>query len=97
MVTYIGMLNFTDRGIQNVKDTTKRAVAAKEAARKIGVNMRDIFWTMGDCDLVCVLEAEDEQALTAFNLAIAMQGNVRSRSLRAFTAGEMDKILTKLP
>lgn len=97
MVTYIGMLNFTDRGIQNVKDTTKRAVAAKEAARKIGVNMRDIFWTMGECDLVCVLEAEDEQALTAFNLAIAMQGNVRSRSLRAFTAGEMDKILSKLP
>jgi uncharacterized protein with GYD domain len=91
------MLNFTDKGIQNVKDTTKRAVAAKEAAKKIGVNMRDIFWTMGDCDLVCVLEAEDEQALTAFNLAIAMQGNVRSRSLRAFTAGEMDKILTKLP
>lgn len=97
MVTYIGMLNFTDKGIQNIKDTTKRAAAAKEAGKKLGVNMRDIFWTMGDCDLVCVLEAEDEHALTAFNLAIAMQGNVRTRSLRAYTAGEMDKILAKLP
>jgi uncharacterized protein with GYD domain len=97
MVTYIGMLNFTDKGIQNIKDTTKRAAAAKEAAKKLGVNMRDIFWTLGDCDLVCVLEAEDEHALTAFNLATAMQGNVRTRSLRAYTAGEMDKILAKLP
>ncbi|BEP61350.1 GYD domain-containing protein [Variovorax sp. V213] len=97
MVTYIGMLNFTDKGIQSVKETTKRAAAAKEAAKKLGVNMRDIYWTMGDCDVVCVLESEDEQALAAFSLAIAMQGNVRTRSLRAYTAGEMDAILAKLP
>jgi len=97
MVTYIGMLNFTDKGIQSVKETTKRAAAAKETAKKLGVNMRDIYWTMGDCDVVCVLESEDEQALAAFSLAIAMQGNVHTRSLRAYTAGEMDKILAKLP
>jgi uncharacterized protein with GYD domain len=97
MVTYIGLLNFTDKGLQSVKETTKRAAAAKESAKKLGVNMRDIYWTMGDCDVLCVLEAEDEQALAAFNLAIAMQGNVRSRSLRAFTAKEVDEILAKLP
>lgn len=97
MVTYIGMLNFTDKGIQSVKETTKRAAAAKETAQKLGVNMRDIYWTMGDCDVVCVLEADDEQALAAFSLAVAMQGNVRTRSLRAYTAGEMDAILAKLP
>ncbi|WP_390344349.1 GYD domain-containing protein [Variovorax boronicumulans] len=97
MVTYIGMLSFTDKGIQSVKETTKRAAAAKETAQKLGVNMREIFWTMGDCDVVCLLESEDEQALCAFSLAIAMQGNVRTRSLRAYTAGEMDKILARLP
>ena len=97
MVTYIGMLNFTDKGLQSVKETTKRAAAAKESAKKLGVNMRDIYWTMGDCDVVCVLEADDEQALAAFSLAVAMQGNVRTRSLRAYTAGEMDGILAKLP
>lgn len=97
MITYIGLLSFTDKGIQSIKSTTQRAIAAKESAKKLGVNMRDIFWTMGDCDLVCVLEAEDEQALAAFNLAVAMQGNVRSHSLRAYTADEMDKILAKLP
>jgi len=97
MLTYIGLLSFTDKGIQTVKDTTKRAAAAKELAKKLGVNMREIFWTTGECDIVCVLEADDENALAAFSLASAMQGNVRSRSLRAFSASEMDKILAKLP
>jgi len=97
MITYIGLLSFTDKGIQTVKDTTKRAAAAKELAKKAGVNMREIYWTLGECDIVCVLEADDEASLTAFNLATAAQGNVRTRSLRAFTAAEMDKILTKLP
>jgi uncharacterized protein with GYD domain len=96
MITYVGLLSFTEKGIQGIKDTTKRAAAAKEAAKKHGVNMREIFWTMGEYDLVCVLEAEDESALAAFNLATAMQGNVRSRSLRAYSASEMDKILAKL-
>lgn len=97
MITSIGLLSFTEKGIQGVRDTTKRAAAAKETAKKLGVNMRDIFWTTGDYDLVCVLEAEDEQTLAAFNLGVALQGNVRTRSLRAYTATEMDKILAKLP
>jgi uncharacterized protein with GYD domain len=97
MVTYIGLLNFTEKGIQGIKTTTQRAAAAKEVASRFGVNMREIYWTLGQYDLVCVLEAADEASLTAFNLAVAAQGNVRSQSLRAFNAAEMDKVLAKLP
>ena len=97
MVTYIGLLSFTDKGIEGIKDTTKRAVAAREVAKKFGVNIREMLWTMGKYDLVCVLEAEDEQALAAFNLATAMQGNLRSHSMRAYSASDMDQILAKLP
>ena len=96
MVTYIGLLSFTDKGLQAIKDTTKRAAAAKEAAKKHGVNMRDMFWTLGEYDAICVLEAEDEAALAAFSIATALQGNVRTRTLRALTAAEMDKVLAKL-
>jgi uncharacterized protein with GYD domain len=96
MITYVGLLSFTDKGIQDVKQTTKRVAAAKEMAKKLGVNMREILWTMGEYDLVCVLEAEDESSLAAFSLATAMQGNVRTRSMRAYSAAEMDKILSKL-
>ncbi len=97
MITYIGLMNFTDKGIASIKDSTRRAAAAKEAAAKFGVNMREIYWTMGECDMVAVLEADSEQALTAFSLAVGTQGNVRSRSMRAFTAKEMDAVLAKLP
>ena len=97
MITYIGLLSFTEKGVQGIKETTKRAAAAKEAGKKFGVNMREIYWTMGEYDLVCVLEADSEQSLAAFNLAIAMQGNVRSHSLRAYSASEMEGVLAKLP
>jgi uncharacterized protein with GYD domain len=97
MVTYIGLLSFTEKGVQNIKQTTQRAAAAKEAGKRLGVNMKEIYWTLGQHDIVCVLEADDEQSLTAFELAVAQQGNVRSQTLRAFNAAEMDKILAKLP
>jgi len=97
MVTYIGLMNFTDKGLQSVKSTTQRAAAAKEVAGRYGVTMREIWWTLGNHDIVCVLDAADEQSLTAFELAIASQGNVRSQSLRAFSAAEMDKVLSRLP
>ena len=96
MVTYIGLMNFTDKGLQNVKDTTQRAAAAKEVAQRFGVTMKDIYWTAGEYDMACVLEGKDEQSVMAFSLAIAQQGNVRSKSLRAFTAAEMDQTLAKL-
>jgi uncharacterized protein with GYD domain len=97
MVTYIGLMNFTDKGLQSVKSTTQRAAAAKEVAGRYGVTMREIWWTLGNHDIVCVLDAADEQSLTAFELAISSQGNVRSQSLRAFNAAEMDKVLARLP
>jgi len=97
MVTYIGLMNFTDKGLQSVKSTTQRAAAAKEVAGRYGVTMREIWWTLGNHDIVCVLDAADEQSLTAFELAISSQGNVRSQSLRAFSAAEMEKVLARLP
>ncbi len=97
MITYIWLLSFTDKGLQSVKDTTKRAAAAKDVVRAMGVDMRDIWWTMGDCDLVCALEADSETAIAAFSLAVATQGSVHTRSIRAYTAGEMDTILSRLP
>lgn len=97
MVTQITLMNFTDQGIRGIKDSTKRASAAAEAAKKFGVTMREIFWTQGAYDIVCILEGPDEQSISAFGLAVAIQGNVRSQTLRAFTKDEMGQILSKLP
>jgi uncharacterized protein with GYD domain len=97
MITYVGLMSFTDKGLLSIKDTTKRAAAAKEAAKKVGVNMRELVWTQGEYDLVSIVEGEDEKSLAAFTLAIALQGNIRFQSLRAFSSSEMDEILAKLP
>ena len=97
MLTYIVLGSFTDQGLRTIKDTTKRADAAKEIAARFGVKMREIYWTQGQYDLVTICEADDEAAISAFGLAIGGAGNVRFQTLRAFTKDEMNGILAKLP
>lgn len=96
MATYIALSSFTDQGIRNVKETTKRADAVKEAGRKLGVEMKEIYWTLGQYDLVVVLEASDEKAATALALSIGAAGNVRTQTMLAFSRDEMNTILGKM-
>lgn len=97
MALYTVLANFTDQGIRNIKDTTHRAEAVEGAARKAGVTVKSIQWTMGPYDLVCQFEAPDDATVTAFGLAIAMQGNVRTQTMRTYTRDEMNAILARLP
>ena len=96
MGTYIALASFTDQGIRSVKDTTKRADAVKEAAKKFGASMTQIYWTLGKYDMVVTIEAPDDESATAFALAIAGAGNVRMQTLRAFSKDEMNGILGKM-
>lgn len=96
MATYIALSSFTDQGIRNVKDSTKRADAVKEAAKKYGAKMTQIYWTLGHYDLVAIIEAPDDTSATAFALAIGTAGNVRTQTLRAFSKEEMNGILAKM-
>lgn len=96
MQTYIALARFTDQGMRNVKDTVKRADAAREMASKFGVKMDDIWWTLGDYDIVVRCTAKDEASVTAFSLALASGGNVRFQTLRAMTRDEMTAVLGKL-
>jgi len=96
MPTYISLTNFTDQGIRNVKDTTKRADAVKEAAKKFGVTAKEFYWTLGSYDLVVVFDAPDDASMTALGLSIGSAGNVRTQTLRAFSKDEMSKILAKM-
>lgn len=96
MVTYIVLANFTDQGIRNIKDTTKRADAFKELAKSVGVTVKDTYWTLGQYDLVAIVDAPDEMVATALGLALGKSGNVRTQTLRAFSQGDMDAILSKV-
>ena len=96
MATYIALLQFTDQGIRSVKDTTKRAAAAAELAAKMGVKLKDTFWTLGQYDLVLVMEAPNDETVTALTLKLSALGNVKTQTLRAFRSDEMEAILRKL-
>lgn len=96
MASYIALATFTDQGIRSVKDTVKRADAAKELAKRYGVTMTQIWWTLGQYDIVVLLDAPDDASATAFNLALCSAGNVRTQTLKAFTRDETAAMLGKL-
>ena len=96
MATYILLGNFTDQGIRDIKETTKRADALCDMGERAGVTVKEVFWTLGQYDVVAILEASDDDAITALTLSVGSLGNVRSQTLRAFSLEEMDQILSKL-
>jgi uncharacterized protein with GYD domain len=96
MAKYVSLLQFTDQGIRNVKDSIKRAAAATAEAEKMGAKVTDAFWTMGAYDVVLLLDAPDDETISAFSLKIGSLGNVKSQTMRAFRREEMESILAKV-
>jgi len=97
MATYIALVNFTDQGIRHIRQTTERAKGLMNAAANLGIKIEDIYWTMGAFDAVFTAEAPDDETMTAFAASMGSLGNIRTQTMRAFSAQEMNQILAKLP
>jgi uncharacterized protein with GYD domain len=96
MATYVVLASFTDQGIRNVKESPDRLAAFKAMAEKMGVTMKSSLYTVGAYDMVNVVEGSDE-AVTAVLLKLGSLGNIRTQTLRAFSAEEMKSITAKMP
>ena len=96
MPHYVVLLNWTDQGIRNVKETTKRAQAARSMAEKLGGKL-EVFYTMGEYDLVAMAEMPNDEATMRFLLEIGSLGNVRTKTLKAWTETEAAKLIGQLP
>ena len=96
MPKYVLLLNWTDQGIANVKETVNRYHAAKQLVESKGGTFDAIFWTQGPYDLVAVTEVPDEETGTAINLQLGATGNLRTLTMRAFTEDEMTGIIEKM-
>ena len=96
MPTYVTLASFTEQGVRNAKDTLKRADAFKEMAKKHGVTVKDIYWTQGRYDIVTITDASDDISATALSLSIGALGNIRTETLRAFSASDMETIIGKM-
>ena len=97
MATYISLVKFTDKGIQAAKETTQRVSDWAAKVKSKGVSIKEMYWTLGQYDQVCVFEAPDDETAATVLLTADMLGNIRTQTLRAFTASEMEKILAKAP
>jgi uncharacterized protein with GYD domain len=97
MPTYITLFNWTEQGVQGFKASVDRAEAAQDALASAGITFKELHWTVGAYDLVATVEAPDDETLAAMLLSLAAQGNLRTTTLRAFTAEEMRGIIAKAP
>jgi uncharacterized protein with GYD domain len=96
MATYIVLASFTDQGIRKIADSPKRADAFKDMAKKCGATVKEVFWTLGEYDIVAIVDAPDDISITALGLSTGARGNVRTQTLRAFTQADMKTILSKM-
>ena len=93
MVTYLMLLNWTDQGIKNVKDSPKRLDAVKKLAKDMGGEVKAFYLTMGPYDTVAVLTLPDDETMAALALSLGASGNVRTVTMRAFPEPEYREIL----
>src|SRR5213592_1877818 len=97
MPTYISLVQFTDKGIQAARQTTQRVADWAAKVESMGVSIKQMYWTLGQYDQVCVFDAPDDETAASVLLGADMLGNIRTQTLRAFTASDMEKILAKRP
>ena len=95
MPTYVSLIHWTEQGVKNYKDTTSRAEDFTTRVETNGCRVRELLWTVGDCDLVIVADFPDDETGTAALLQVGSLGNVRSSTMRAFDADEMTAIIGK--
>jgi uncharacterized protein with GYD domain len=95
MAKYVSLLNWTDQGAKTANETVERADAAKKLAADMGGSL-DVYWTMGQYDIVAISEFADDETAVAFLAKIASLGNVRSQTMRAFDADEVQAIMEKV-
>jgi uncharacterized protein with GYD domain len=96
MPTYISLLSWTQQGVAKVKDSPSRLDAGREAFKKLGVEIKDTYLTMGRYDLVCVIEGPNDEAVARALLTLGSQGNVQTETLKAWTEDDYRKIVGSL-
>jgi uncharacterized protein with GYD domain len=96
MAKYVVLMNWTDQGAKNVKDSPSRLDAARAAAKKMGASISDFYMTMGAFDLLIVVDAPDDETMAKYILATGMAGNVHTTTLKAFSEDSYRKILAGL-
>ena len=93
MTTYLMLLNWTDQGIRNIKESPKRLDAAKKLAKDVGGEIKTVYMTQGSFDLVLVADMPNDEKVAGFVLKLGSLGNVRTMTLKAYSEDDYRKII----
>ena len=96
MATFISTVRITRQGLEEIKNTSKRAAAFKAAAKKLGVKVDRIYWTLGAFDGIIIFDAPNDETATAAMLQLDSHGYVHTSTVRAFEADEIEKVVGML-
>lgn len=97
MPTYISLIQYTQKGLEGIKDSPKRLDAARKLYDEAGAKLRDFYLVMGEYDIVTISDAPNDEAMAKLSLILGTKGNIRTRTLRAFSEAEFRKIVASLP
>ena len=97
MPTYIHLVRFTQKGIENIKEGGTRLDGVKQAYKAMGAEVNAFYLVMGQYDGVVIVEAPNDEVMAKLSLAGGTRGTVRTETLRAFTEEEYRKIIAALP
>jgi uncharacterized protein with GYD domain len=93
MPTFVSLTNWTDQGIKTFRDSVRRSEDYRAMVDQSGGRVRELLWTLGEYDIVAVVDTPDDETMAALNLQLLSRGNVRSRIMKAFNAEEMNAII----
>jgi uncharacterized protein with GYD domain len=96
MATYLMLLNWTDQGIKNVKESPKRMDAAKKLAKDFGGEIKTVYMTQGSFDLAFVTDMPNDEKVASFVLKLGSLGNVRTTTLKAYSEDDYRNIIGNL-
>jgi uncharacterized protein with GYD domain len=96
MSKYTLLINWTEQGIRNVKDTIKRAKSFEDAVEKAGGKSLGFYYTIGRYDMVAMVEVQTDETMASILFSLGSLGNVRTETLKAFSAAEAANIIEKL-
>ena len=95
MATFLALINETQEGESKIRDSVARAASFREEASAFGVKIKELYWAMGAYDGFILFEAPDAQTASSLLLKLSSRGNVRTQTLQAFDAREMETILKR--
>jgi len=90
------LANWTDQGAQKVRESPRRLDIAKKELADMGGQLKSVYMTMGEYDLIMVYEAPDDAVAARFTLLLGSLGSVRTKTLKAFPEAAYREIIASL-